>query len=71
MALRGAVDSSSSVAWVAAGAKEYYDLAIDLEIIPMDEKSEWVVCYDGEETQENQIRYVNWSGENVYRDTVE
>ncbi len=56
---------------VAAGAKEYYDLAIDMEIIPVDAISDWVVCYDGEETKGNQIRYVNWSGENVYRDTVE
>lgn len=56
---------------VAAGAKEYCDLAIDMEIVPVDATSGWVVCYDGEETKENQIRYVNWSGENVYRDTVE
>lgn len=56
---------------VAAGAKEYYDLAIDMDIIPVDAESDWVVCYDGEETWENQIRYVNWSGENVYRDIVE
>jgi len=56
---------------VASGAKEYYDLAIDMEIIPEDAESDWVVCYDGEETKENQIRYVNWSGENVYRDTAE
>lgn len=53
---------------VAAGAKEYYDLAIDMEIVPADAESSWVVCYDGEETEENQIRYVNWSGENVFRE---
>lgn len=52
---------------VEAGAKEYSDLSIDLEIIPVDAESDWVVCYDGEEAQENQIRYVNWSGEEVYR----
>ncbi len=51
----------------AAGAMEYYDLAIDMEIVPEDVLSNWVVCYDGEETAENQIRYVNWSGEDVYR----
>ncbi len=51
----------------AAGAMEYYDLAIDMEIVPEDALSNWVVCYDGEETAENQIRYVNWSGEVVYR----
>ncbi|MBQ8798866.1 MAG: hypothetical protein IJZ55_04800 [Lachnospiraceae bacterium] len=50
-----------------AGAKEYYDLAIDMEIIPEDTESDWVVCYDGEETEENQIRFVNWSEETVYR----
>ena len=53
---------------VAAGAKEYYDLAIDMDIVPSDAKSGWVVCYDGEETEEAQIRYVNWSGETVYRE---
>ena len=53
---------------VAVGAKEYYDLAIDMEIVPADAESSWVVCYDGEETEENQIRYVNWSEENVYRE---
>ncbi len=51
----------------AAGAKEYFDLAIDMEIIPVDVNSDWVICYDGEETKGNQIRYVNWSGEPVYR----
>lgn len=55
----------------AAGAKEYYDLAIDMDIVPVDAESDWVVCYDGEETKGNQIRYVNWSGENVYRDIAE
>ena len=51
----------------AAGAMEYYDLAIDMEIVPEDTESGWVVCYDGEEVAENQIRYVNWSGEDVCR----
>lgn len=49
------------------GAKEYYDLAIDMEIIPDDTESNWVVCYDHEETEESQIRFVNWSEEKVYR----
>ncbi len=57
----------SKVTSEAAGAAEYYDLAIDMEIVSNDTVSDWVVCYDGEETEENQIRYVNWSGETVYR----
>lgn len=53
---------------VTAGAKEYYDLAIDMEIVPADAGSDWVVCYDGEETAENQIRFVNWGYSEVYRE---
>lgn len=30
--------------------------------------SRWVVCYDGYESADRQIRFVNWSGENVYRE---
>lgn len=52
----------------AEGAKEYYDLPIDIEIVTADAGSNWIVCYDGEETAENQIRFVNWSGEAVYRE---
>lgn len=52
----------------AAGAKEYYDLPIDLDIGVNDSDSGWVVCYDGAETAENQIRFVNWNGETVYRE---
>ena len=51
-----------------AGAEEYYDLPIDIEVVTADADSNWVVCYDGEETAENQIRFVNWSGETVYRE---
>lgn len=36
---------------------------IDIEVTG----SKWVVCYDGYESADQQIRFVNWSGENVYR----
>ncbi len=62
-----ALTISSKATSVAVGAKEYYDLAIDMDIVPVGAESDWVVCYDGEEIEENQIRYVNWSGETVYR----
>lgn len=52
----------------AAGAKEYYDLPIDIEVVTADAGSSWVVCYDGEETAENQIRFVNWGYSEVYRE---
>lgn len=49
----------------ANGALEYYDLPIDIDITVAD--TDWVVCYDGTETAENQIRFVNWGSEPVYR----
>ncbi len=51
----------------ANGAKETSQLPIDIEVTISGAGNGWVVCYDGEETAENQIRYVNWSGEAVYR----
>ena len=51
----------------ANGALEYYDLSIDIEITVADTETDWVVCYDGTETAENQIRFVNWGSEPVYR----
>lgn len=51
-----------------AGAKEAEDLPIDLEIEIDDPATDWVVCYDGEETAERQIRFVNWGNEAVYRE---
>ncbi len=52
----------------AEGAREYYDLPIDIEVVTADAGSNWVVCYDGEETAENQIRFVNWGYSEVYRE---
>lgn len=52
----------------AEGAREYYDLPIDTEVVTADAGSSWVVCYDGEETAENQIRFVNWGYSEVYRE---
>ena len=52
----------------AAGARETEDLPIDLDVVIGDGDTDWVVCYDGEETEDNQIRFVNWSGESVYRE---
>ena len=49
----------------AEGAKDTEALPIDVEVVVDD--AEWIVCYDGEVTTEKQIRYVNWSGEAVYR----
>lgn len=37
---------------------------IDIEV----DNSGWVVCYDSYESEEQQIRFVNWSGENVFRE---
>ena len=51
----------------ANGALEYYDLPIDIDITVADTETDWVVCYDGAEKAENQIRFVNWGSEPVYR----
>jgi len=51
----------------AAGAQEYYDLPIDIDIVADTAGTDWIVCYDGTETAENQIRFVNWGTEPVYR----
>lgn len=52
----------------ANGATETAQLPIDIEVAIDDAETDWVVCYDGEETRENQIRFVNWGGETVYRE---
>ena len=44
----------------------YADMPYDVECI-IDEDVDYVVCYDTEETAENQIRFVNYSGAPVYR----
>ncbi len=51
------------------GATMTEELPIDIEVTLEDAEANWIVCYDGTETAENQIRYVNWSGETVYRMT--
>lgn len=51
----------------AAGAQEYYDLPIDIDIVADTAGTDWIVCYDGTERAENQIRFVNWGTEPVYR----
>lgn len=52
----------------AIGAKEAEELPIDLMIETETTDSDWVICYDGEETPENQIRFVNWGKDTVYRE---
>lgn len=44
----------------------FEDMPFDIDIaVP---GNQWVVCYDGIESEGQQIRYVNWSGESVYRE---
>lgn len=54
--------------------KKYGELPVDMEFeeLPFDidievDGNNWVVCYDGSEHAQQQIRFVNWSGEEVYR----
>lgn len=49
------------------GATMTEELPIDIEVTINGVGTDWIVCYDGKEAAENQIRYVNWSGERVYR----
>lgn len=43
----------------------FEDMPFDIDIEVPD--SGWVICYDGYEHTGQQIRFVNWSGENVFR----
>ena len=43
----------------------YDNMPYDVECI-IDEDVDYVVCYDTEEAEENQIRFMNWSGNPVY-----
>lgn len=49
------------------GATMTEELPIDIEVTIEGVETNWIVCYDGTETADNQIRYVNWSGEVVRR----
>lgn len=48
------------------GDKSFEDFPFDLDIECG--KGEWVVCYDSTRGQNEQIRFVNWSKEDVYVD---
>ncbi len=45
----------------------FSDLPIDVEVVLNDADTAWVICYDKLDEDENQIRFVNWGDEPVYR----
>lgn len=51
----------------ANGATTTEELPFDIDIILSDTNTEYVVCYDSSEAAENQIRFVNWGENPVYR----
>lgn len=48
---------------LATGSMEYEDFPFDIDLCVED--ADWVVCFDVTEGAVEQIRYVNWSGEEV------